>query len=73
MKLTGGSCVVAREEIESIEDGRCKPKRKTYFERTPRAHGPDGWLNGVVVGEQGGLARVSWAGSEEKIQANFGF
>jgi hypothetical protein len=42
MKLTGGVHVLAREERESIEDRRRKPKRKMYFEGAPRARGPDG-------------------------------
>jgi hypothetical protein len=42
MKLTGGAHVLAREERESIEDRRRKPKRKMHFEGAPRARGPDG-------------------------------
>jgi hypothetical protein len=42
MKLTGRVHASARGERESVQDGRLKPKRKTYFERTPRARGADG-------------------------------
>jgi hypothetical protein len=31
------------------------------------------WLSGAAACEQGGLGRVSWVGSQEKMQANFGF
>jgi hypothetical protein len=41
-KLMGGAHTSAREERENVKDERCKPKRKTYFEGTPRARGLDG-------------------------------
>jgi hypothetical protein len=46
----GGAYASAREERESIKDGRRKPKRKTYFEKTPRARELDGsveWGGGM--------------------------
>jgi hypothetical protein len=49
-KLMGGAHASAREERESIKDGRRKPKRKTYFEKTPRARELDGsveWGGGM--------------------------
>jgi hypothetical protein len=54
-KLMGGALVSAREERESIKDGRRKPKRKMYFDRTPRACGVDG------LAERGGGLRTRWA------------
>jgi hypothetical protein len=51
-KLTGGACVSASKDRESVEDRRRKPKRKTYFERTPMAHRPDG------PAERGGSLRA---------------
>jgi hypothetical protein len=46
-----------------VEDGRCKPKRKTYFERTPRARGPDG-----LTKQSGGLrARRASSGELGRI------
>jgi hypothetical protein len=74
-KLTGGAHASAREERESVEHRGRKPKRKTYFVRTPRACRPDGpaeWGDGLRA-RRAGSARLSWAGSQEKIQANFGF
>jgi hypothetical protein len=55
-KLTGGTEASAREERESIEDGRRKSKRKTYFARMPRAHELDG------LAEWGGSLRARRAG-----------
>jgi hypothetical protein len=41
-KLMGRARTLARQERKSINDGRHKAKRNTYFERTPRARRPDG-------------------------------
>jgi hypothetical protein len=61
-KLTGGAHASVREERESIEHGRPKPKRKTYFARTPRARGPDG------PAEWGCGLRARQASSSELVQ-----
>jgi hypothetical protein len=55
MKLMDRARTSAREERERIEDERHKLKRKTYFERTPMEHRPDG------LAERGGGRRARQA------------